>query len=156
MRRDPGPQDEPNQRTTLMTPASSPSSPRVLPKSRLEELLAERILVLDGAMGTMVQTYGLEEEDFRGDVFRDHPKPLQGCNDLLVMTRPQVIAEIHRAYLDAGADIIETNTFVANRLTMANYGLEDRCVEINKAAAEVARKVADEVTRLNPNKPRFV
>ncbi len=125
-------------------------------RSKLEQLLSERILVLDGAMGTMIQTYGLVEEDFRGEIFRDHPKSLQGCNDLLVMTRPHVIAEIHRAYLDAGADIIETNTFVANRLTMANYGLEDRCVEINKAAAEVARKVADEVTRLNPSKPRFV
>jgi len=124
--------------------------------ARLEAILRERILVLDGAMGTMIQTYDLNEADFRGDLFRDHPKPLQGCNDLLVMTRPDVIAEIHRAYLDAGADVIETNTFVANRLTMANYGLEDRCVEINRAAAALARRVADEVTALDPSKPRFV
>ena len=125
-------------------------------REQLEAILAERLMILDGAMGTMIQTYGLVEDDFRGEIFKDHPKPLQGCNDLLVMTRPDVIAAIHRAYLDAGADIIETNTFVANRLTMANYGLEDRCVEINRAAAELARSVADEVTRLTPDKPRFV
>src|SRR5262249_31844788 len=125
-------------------------------RTLLEEILAERIMILDGAMGTMVQTYALDEDDFRGDLFRDHPKPLKGCNDLLVMTRPDVIAEIHRAYLDAGADIIETNTFVANRLTMENYGLEDCCFAINKAAAELARQVADEVTRQTPGRPRFV
>ena len=124
--------------------------------SLLPELLSSRILILDGAMGTMIQTYGLVEEDFRGERFRDHPRPLQGCNDLLVLTRPEIIAEIHRAYLDAGADIIETNTFVSNRLTMANYGLEDDCVEINRAAAALARRVADEVTALNPARPRFV
>ncbi len=122
----------------------------------LEELLSERVLVLDGAMGTMIQTHGLEEEDFRGDRFRDHPKSLKGCNDLLVLTRPDVIASIHRAYFEAGADIVETNTFIANKLTMENYGLEHHCVEINQAAAEVARHVADEFTRKNPDKPRFV
>ncbi|CAN5665156.1 methionine synthase [soil metagenome] len=122
----------------------------------IEGLLSERILVLDGAMGTMIQTYQLEEEDFRGDRFRDHPKSLKGCNDLLVLTRPDVIAEIHGAYLEAGADIIETNTFVANRLTMENYGLQDHCVEINRAAAALARRVADEFTARDPGKPRFV
>jgi 5-methyltetrahydrofolate--homocysteine methyltransferase len=125
-------------------------------RERLEELLAERILILDGAMGTVIQTHHLEEDDFRGERFRDHPKSLKGCNDLLVLTRPDVIAGIHRAYLEAGADIIETNTFVANRLTMANYGLEDHCVEINRAAAELARRVAEEVTRRTPERPRFV
>ncbi|WZO96393.1 methionine synthase [Isosphaeraceae bacterium EP7] len=125
-------------------------------REQLEEILAERLMILDGAMGTMIQTYNLVEEDFRAEIFKDHPKPLQGCNDLLVMTRPDVIAAIHRAYLDAGADIIETNTFVANRLTMANYGLEDRCVEINRVAAELAKSVTEEVTRLTPDKPRFV
>jgi 5-methyltetrahydrofolate--homocysteine methyltransferase len=125
-------------------------------RSRLEQILSERILILDGAMGTMIQTFGLEEDDFRGEQFRDHPKLLKGCNDLLVITRPDVIADIHRQYLEAGADIIETNTFVANRLTMANYGLEDHCVEINRAAALLARKVADEVTRRDPGRPRFV
>ncbi len=122
----------------------------------LDSILAERIMILDGAMGTMIQTFKLEEDDFRGERFKDHPKPLKGCNDLLVLTRPDVIANIHRQYLDAGADIIETNTFVANKLTMENYGLEHICVELNRAAAELARKVADEVTRLNPEKPRFV
>jgi 5-methyltetrahydrofolate--homocysteine methyltransferase len=130
--------------------------PRAQGRPRIEDLLARRILVLDGAMGTMIQTYGLEEDDYRGERFRDHPRSLKGCNDLLVMTRPEVVAEIHRAYLEAGADIIETNTFVANRLTMANYGLEDRCVEINRAAAELARRVADEVTARDPERPRFV
>jgi 5-methyltetrahydrofolate--homocysteine methyltransferase len=123
---------------------------------KLESIAAERILILDGAMGTMVQTYRLEEDDFRGQRFRDHPKPLKGCNDLLVITRPDVIESIHRAYFEAGADIIETNTFVANRLTMANYGLEGHCVELNREAARLARRVADEVTALDPGKPRFV
>ncbi len=122
----------------------------------IEDQLARRILILDGAMGTMVQTYNLEEDDFRGERFRDHPKPLKGCNDLLVITRPDVIGAIHRSYLDAGADIIETNTFVANRLTLHNYALEDYAREINRAAAELARSVADEVTELDPSKPRFV
>ena len=124
--------------------------------SLLETLLDERILVLDGAMGTMIQTYNLEEDDFRGTQFRDHPRSLKGCNDLLVLTRPDVIAGIHGAYLEAGADILETNTFVANRLTMANYGLEEHCYAINKAAAELAKGVAQEFTRRNEAKPRFV
>src|SRR5262245_35910352 len=105
-------------------------------KARVEQLLSRRILVLDGAMGTMVQSYQLDEEAFRAERVRDHPKSLKGCNDLLVLTRPEVISDIHHAYLSAGSDIIETNTFVANRLTMANYGLEDHCFEINRAAAE--------------------
>ncbi|GIW88614.1 MAG: methionine synthase [Isosphaeraceae bacterium] len=125
-------------------------------RPRFEDLLAQRILILDGAMGTMIQAQRLEEEDYRGSRFADHPKPLKGCNDLLVLTRPELIAGIHRAYLEAGADIIETNTFVANRLTMANYGLEDACEEINRAAAVLAREVADEFTRRDPSRPRFV
>jgi 5-methyltetrahydrofolate--homocysteine methyltransferase len=122
----------------------------------LESISAQRILILDGAMGTMVQTFRLDEEDFRGSLFHDHPRPLKGCNDILVLTCPEVIENVHRAYLEAGADIIETNTFVANRLTMANYGLEERCVEINREAARVARRVADEVSAREPHKPRFV
>ncbi|MGE3821997.1 MAG: homocysteine S-methyltransferase family protein, partial [Isosphaeraceae bacterium] len=125
-------------------------------RTRLERLLAERILVLDGAMGTMIQTYGLGEEDFRGDRFASHPSPLKNFNELLVLSRPDVIAEIHRAYFLAGADIVETDTFNANRLTMANYGLEDRAFEFNRDAAALARKVADEVTAMNPARPRFV
>ncbi len=123
---------------------------------QLEEILAERIMILDGAMGTMIQTYNLDEDDFRGTQFVDHHKPLQGNNDLLSITRPDVIAGIHRAYLDAGADIIETNTFNSNKLTMINYGLEHLAFEMNRASAALARKVADEVTALNPDRPRFV
>ncbi len=123
---------------------------------QLEEILAERIMILDGAMGTMIQTYNLDEDDFRGTRFVDHPKPLQGNNDLLSITRPDVIAGIHRAYLDAGADIIETNTFNSNKLTMINYGLEHLAFEMNRASAALARKVVDEVTALNPDRPRFV
>ncbi len=122
----------------------------------LEAILAERIMILDGAMGTMIQTYNLDEDDFRGTQFKDHAKPLQGNNDLLSITRPDVIAGIHRAYLDAGADIIETNTFNSNKLTMENYGLEHLAFEMNRASAALARKVADEVTALNPDRPRFV
>ena len=125
-------------------------------KPRIESLLAQRLLVLDGALGTMIQSYHLDEGDFRGTQFKDHHKPLKGCNDLLVITRPEVIADIHRDYLRAGADIIETNTFVANRLTMENYGLEDHCVEINRAAAALARRVADEFTAETPDRPRYV
>src|SRR5690606_36649235 len=98
----------------------------------------------------------LDEGGFRGERFRDHPKPLKGCNDLLVLTRPEVIASIHRDYFDAGADIVDTDTFNANRLTMANYGLEDHCFEMNRAAAELARRVADEFTERDPERPRFV
>ncbi len=141
-----------------LTPTRANAAPpsRSTPRFPIEQQLARRILVLDGAMGTMIQTHGLVEDDFRGERFANHPRPLQGCNDLLVLTKPDLIASIHRAYLEAGADIIETNTFVANRLTMANYGLEDHCVEINRAAAEVARRVADEVTARDPDRPRFV
>ena len=124
--------------------------------SRITSQLTERILVLDGAMGTMIQNHQLEEEDFRGEAFKNHSHPLKGCNDLLVLTQPQIIRDIHRAYLEAGADIVETNTFVANRLTLANYGLEEHAYEINRAAAALAREVADEMTRLEPDKPRFV
>ena len=124
--------------------------------TRLEDLLAERILVLDGAMGTMIQGYHLEEEDFRGDLFPDPPKLLKGCNDLLVLTRPQVIAEIHKAYFEAGSDIVETNTFNSNAVSMAVYGLQAHARAMNVAAARLARGVADEMTALDPDKPRFV
>ncbi len=122
----------------------------------LEEILAERIMILDGAMGTVIQTYNLEEDDFRGERFRDHPKPLKGNNDILSITRPDVIAGIHRAYLDAGADIIETNTFNSNKITMINYGLEDLAFEMNRASAALARQVADEYLLKTPDRPRFV
>ncbi len=118
--------------------------------------LEQRVLVLDGAMGTMIQRYNLEERDFRGDRFPDHPCDLKGNNDLLCLTRPDIIHEIHTAYLEAGADIIETNTFNATSISMADYRMEPLVYEINKAAAEIARKAADAFTLRNPEKPRFV
>src|SRR5688500_5386136 len=102
---------------------------------RLREELARRILVLDGAMGTMVQSYQLTEDDFRGERFRDHPHSLMGAGDLLALTQPHVLAEIHRAYLEAGADLIETNTFVSTRIALADYGLDGYAREINREAA---------------------
>ena len=122
----------------------------------LQELVRERILVLDGALGTMIQKYNLSEEDFRGARFVEKPGQMKGNNDLLCLTAPHVIQDIHRKYLEVGADIIETNTFNAQRISMADYHVEECCREINLAAAKLARELADEYTRKNPNKPRFV
>jgi 5-methyltetrahydrofolate--homocysteine methyltransferase len=122
----------------------------------LKELLAQRILVLDGAMGTTIQAHGLSEEDFRGSRFGAHPKPLKGCNDLLSLTQPQIIENIHRQYLEAGSDIIETNTFNATRIGLAEYGLGDHVFEINKRAAEVACRATEIMNQRTPDKPRFV
>src|SRR5690606_4048946 len=123
--------------------------------TELRQLLAERILILDGAMGTMIQQEKLGEADYRGERFLDHPKDLKGNNDLLVLTRPQVIAGIHRGYLDAGADIIETNTFNATRVSQAEYGLEPVAYELNVEGARLVRELCDEYTAKNPAKPRF-
>lgn len=122
----------------------------------MQQLINERILVLDGAMGTMIQQYNLSEADFRGERFKDIPGQLKGNNDMLCLTRPDVIEEIHRKYLKAGADIIETNTFNATSVSMADYHMQPYCREINLAAARLARKVADEFTAKTPGKPRFV
>ena len=122
-----------------------PSAP-----GRLERLLAERILVFDGAWGTMFQGHSLTEADYRGEAFRDHPRDLRGDHDVLVLTRPDVVEGIHRAYLDAGADIIETNTFNATRISQADYGLEDRVYELNVAAARIAAAVAREYSERDP------
>ena len=111
----------------------------------LHQSLKERILVLDGAMGTMIQRYGLEEADYRGKRFADHGSPLKGCNDLLTLTRPDVISAIHTAYLEAGADIVETNTFNATQISMADYDLEPIVRELNEQSAALARKCADEI-----------
>jgi 5-methyltetrahydrofolate--homocysteine methyltransferase len=119
----------------------------------LPALLAQRIAVLDGAMGTMIQRYKLTEADFRGTRFADHPKDLKGNNDLLVLTRPEVISEIHRQYLDAGADIIETNTFGTTTVAQEDYGLEAFAYEMNVAAAKLARQACDAFS--TPDKPRF-
>src|SRR5688572_14401752 len=122
----------------------------------LHQQLQRRILVLDGAMGTMIQRYKLTEEDFRGAQFKDFPRDLKGNSDLLVITRPDVIGAIHREYLAAGADIIETNTFTATSIAQADYGLESMVREINLAGARVAKEAADEWTKKTPGQPRFV
>ncbi|PIQ49732.1 MAG: 5-methyltetrahydrofolate--homocysteine methyltransferase [Cytophagales bacterium CG12_big_fil_rev_8_21_14_0_65_40_12] len=122
----------------------------------IKEILKERILVLDGAMGTMIQRHILEEEDFRGEKFKDHGYSLKGNNDLLSITRPDIIKDIHRQYLLAGADIIETNTFSGTTIAQADYHLEYAVYDINYESAKIAREVADEITALEPHKPRFV
>jgi 5-methyltetrahydrofolate--homocysteine methyltransferase len=124
--------------------------------NKIQEILEKRILVLDGAMGTMIQRHKLEEEDFRKGWFESHHKSLKGNNDLLSLTRPEIIEDIHRQYFEAGADIAETNTFSGTTVAQADYDLEDFVYEINYHSAKIARKVADEFTALNPNKPRFV
>jgi 5-methyltetrahydrofolate--homocysteine methyltransferase len=123
---------------------------------QLRDALARRILVLDGAMGTMIQGYGLTEEDYRGERFRDHPRSLKGDADVLALTRPDVIGAIHRAYLEAGADILETDTFNATTVGQAEYGLEPQVRDINLAAVRLARGIADEFTARDPSQPRFV
>ncbi|MEZ4961594.1 MAG: methionine synthase [Saprospiraceae bacterium] len=122
----------------------------------LQQAIQERILILDGAMGTMIQQYKLSEKDYRGDRFADWPSDIKGNNDLLSITQPGIIEAIHREYLKAGADIIETNTFNANYYSQADYDMQALAYEINLAAAKVARKAADDFTAQNPNKPRFV
>lgn len=122
----------------------------------LENLIANRIMLLDGAMGTMIQTFKLQEADFRGERFADFPHDLKGNNDLLTLTRPDIIHSIHQQYLEAGADIIETNTFNANAVSMADYHLQDLVYELNVAAAKLAREAAQEIEAKTPDKPRFV
>ena len=136
----------------------SPASPhpRIPVTATLHAQLSKRLLVLDGAMGTMIQRYKLTDADFRGEQFRDHPNEQKGNSDLLVLTRPDVIGAIHREYLAAGADIIETNTFTSNAIAQADYGLESLVYELNVAGAKVAREAADEWTAKTPDKPRFV
>ena len=122
----------------------------------LEKCLRERVLILDGAMGTMIQRYNLTEEDYRGTQFAHLPGQMKGNNDMLCITRPEVIRAIHAEYLDAGVDIIETNSFSSTTISMADYSMESYIRDLNLAAARVARDVADEYTKKNPNKPRFV
>jgi 5-methyltetrahydrofolate--homocysteine methyltransferase len=125
-------------------------------KTTLHTLLENRILLLDGAMGTMLQEYQFTEADYRGTRFKVHPCSLQGNNDLLSLTQPQAILTIHQAYLDAGADIIETNTFSATSIAMADYHLQDLVYELNYQSAQLAQQAADEYTQKTPDKPRFV
>lgn len=123
---------------------------------QLYEALKNRILILDGAMGTMIQRYNFTEEDYRGERFKNWKSPLKGNNDLLSLTQPEAIEEIHRKYLLAGADIIETNTFSGTTIAMADYHMENLVYELNYESAKIARKVCDEFTAQNPDKPRFV
>ncbi|TGP45686.1 methionine synthase [bacterium M00.F.Ca.ET.230.01.1.1] len=125
-------------------------------KVRLADLLKQRILFLDGAMGTEIQNYKLIEADYRGERFANFGRDVKGNNDLLVLTQPHIIRDIHRSYLEAGADIIETNSFNGTQISMADYGMENLVYEMNKSAAALARQVCDEVTATNPDKPRFV
>lgn len=122
----------------------------------IRECLQERILIIDGAMGTMIQRYKLEEADYRGERYKDWHCDVKGNNDLLSITQPQIIEAIHREYLQAGADIIETNTFSSTVIAQADYDMQEVAYEMNVASARVARKAADEFTALNPDKPRFV
>ena len=141
----------------LTPPANFPYQDRqATNKARLADLLKQRILFLDGAMGTEIQTYKLIEADYRGERFAGFGRDVKGNNDLLVLTQPHIIRDIHRSYLEAGADIIETNSFNGTQISMADYGMENLAYEINKSAAALARQVCDEITALNPDKPRFV
>ena len=125
-------------------------------REEFQSLLANRIIFLDGAMGTMIQRYKLSEEDYRGERFRDFHTSVKGNNDLLNLTKPEIIVEIHKQFLEAGSDILETNTFNANSISLDDYDMGDLVYEINKAGAELARQAADEFTSQNPEKPRFV
>ena len=122
----------------------------------IKDLLQKRVLILDGAMGTMLQRYKFTEEDFRGERFKDWEHPLQGNNDLLSLTQPEAIAEVHRKYFAAGADIVETNTFSGTTIAMADYHMENLVYELNYESARIAKEVAKEFTAKEPDKPRFV
>jgi 5-methyltetrahydrofolate--homocysteine methyltransferase len=124
--------------------------------SNIYNELQKRILILDGAMGTMLQDYDFSEEDYRGERFKDYPTSLKGNNDLLSLTQPDAIAEIHRKYFEAGADIIETNTFSGTSIAMADYDMENLVYELNYESAKIAKRVADQFTTSEPHKPRFV
>jgi 5-methyltetrahydrofolate--homocysteine methyltransferase len=125
-------------------------------KPTIYKELEKRILILDGAMGTMLQRYSFTEEDFRGDRFKNFHKPVQGNNDLLSITQPKAIAEVHAKYFEAGADLVETNTFSGTTIAMADYEMEDLVYELNYESAKIAREVADAFTAKEPHKPRFV
>jgi 5-methyltetrahydrofolate--homocysteine methyltransferase len=135
----------------------TPAAARAARLARLPALLRERILVIDGAMGTMLQSYGFGEADFRGDRFRDHPRDLRGNSDLLCLTQPGAVAAIHQGYLEAGADILSTNSFTSTRIAQADYGFGPDIVrELNVAAARLARETADAAEEVDPGRPRYV
>ena len=124
--------------------------------ANIREILKDRVLVLDGAMGTMLQAYKFTEEDFRGEQFKDWKLSVKGNNDMLSITQPEAIKEVHRKYFAAGADIVETNTFSSTTIAMADYEMEDFVYQLNFESAKIAKEVADEFTKANPDKPRFV
>ncbi len=125
-------------------------------EQQLRDILNERILIIDGAMGTMIQRYKLTEADYRGERFKDYPSDLKGNNDLLVLTQPQIVKEIHKEYLDAGADILETNTFNAQAISLADYDMQSLAYEMNVAAAKLAREAVDEYMQQHPGSRKFV
>ena len=125
-------------------------------ETTIKDILSKRIMIIDGAMGTMIQKYNLNEEQYRGERFKDIEQLVKGNNDLLVLTQAPIISEIHGQFLEAGADIIETNTFNAQSISMADYNMKDLVREINLEAAKIAKKIANEYTLKNPDKPRFV
>lgn len=125
-------------------------------EQQLRDILNERILIIDGAMGTMIQRYKLSEADYRGERFKDYPSDLKGNNDLLVLTQPQIVKEIHKEYLDAGADILETNTFNAQAISLADYDMQSLAYEMNVAAAKLAREAVDEYMQQHPGSRKFV
>jgi 5-methyltetrahydrofolate--homocysteine methyltransferase len=122
----------------------------------LRTIMSQRIMILDGGMGTQIQARGLTADDYRGEEFKDHPHELAGNNDFLVLTRPDVILDIHRNYLESGADIIETNTFSGTTIAQADYGCEKYVYRMNKVAAQLAKQACVEYTAKDPSKPRFV
>ena len=124
--------------------------------AQLQDILRQRILVLHAAWGTSIQNYKLGEDDFRGERFKDHPSPLMGNNDLLILSQPEIVEEIHRSFLDVGTDIVETNTFNSTSIAQLDYQTQDLVYELNYEGARIARKLADEYTAKNPDKPRFV
>src|SRR4030095_572392 len=125
-------------------------------EKQLRKILAERVAILDGAMGTMIQSYKVDEQAFRGAQFADHSHDLKGCNDVLCITKPDLVADIHVQYLEAGADIIETNTFNSTSVSMADYHLESVVYDLNFAGARAAKKAVDRVMAKDPTRPRFV
>ncbi len=125
-------------------------------RDAIQQIMSERILLLDGSMGALLYAKKLVDEDYHGSQLRDHPVSLKNCTEALVITQPRLIIDVHRAYLEAGADIVETCTFNATPIGLSEFGLQDRVAEINKKAVEVARQATDEWTRRNPDKPRFV
>ena len=124
--------------------------------SSIRNILNQRIMIIDGAMGTMIQTYNLSEEDYRGERFKNIEQLVKGNNDLLALTQPHIISDIHKAFLEAGADIIETNTFNAQSISLEDYKMTELVYELNLAAAKIAREAANEYTAKDPSKPRFV